>query len=75
MQEVPVEGPIVLLKRSRMLCCASPTGEVVLRDPLTMRAENRVLAHAGAISDMDVSGNLLVTCGFSERCVAERGGF
>jgi PAB-dependent poly(A)-specific ribonuclease subunit 2 len=68
-REHDVEAPAALLRRSaRLLCCATPTGDVLLRDPATMRVEHKLSAHTGAISDMDVSGNLLVTCGFSARC-------
>lgn len=67
--EYNVDTPVAIMRRSRLLCCASPSGEVVLRDPYSLKAEHRLGAHMGAISDIDVSGNLLVTCGFSQRCV------
>lgn len=32
-----------------------------------MRVEHKVDTHSGSLSDMDIHGNLLVTCGFSQR--------
>ncbi|RUP46506.1 hypothetical protein BC936DRAFT_146880 [Jimgerdemannia flammicorona] len=67
-----VEGAsniVVMRKSPRLICCGSMTGEVTLRDPRTLRVEQRVQAHTGTLSDLDVSGNLLLTCGFSQRCV------
>ncbi|RUS20975.1 hypothetical protein BC937DRAFT_93946 [Endogone sp. FLAS-F59071] len=64
-----VEGAniVVMRKSPRLICCGSMSGEVMLRDPRTLRAEQRVQAHTGTLSDLDVSGNLLLTCGFSQR--------
>ncbi|CAO3607066.1 unnamed protein product [Cunninghamella echinulata] len=42
-------------------------GEVTLRDTRTMKIEQRIQAHTATLSDLDVSGNLLLTCGFSQR--------
>jgi hypothetical protein len=53
-----------------LVCCGATTGEVTLRDPRTFKVEHRVQAHTGTISDIDTTGNLLLTCGFSSRCVA-----
>lgn len=52
---------------SRLICCGSLTGEVTLRDPRTMKVEQRVQAHTGTLSDLEVSGNMMLTCGFSNR--------
>eukprot|EP00123_Amoebidium_parasiticum_P015853 comp23175_c1_seq1/m.37544 comp23175_c1_seq1/g.37544 ORF comp23175_c1_seq1/g.37544 comp23175_c1_seq1/m.37544 type:complete len:1228 (-) comp23175_c1_seq1:377-4060(-) len=66
-REIPVEQSVAVVKNSRFLCCGCTNGQVVLRDPTTLRAEHTLDAHSCTIMDMDVSGNLLATCGFSER--------
>ncbi|KAI9027485.1 hypothetical protein CLU79DRAFT_580535 [Phycomyces nitens] len=58
---------VVMRNLPRAVCCGSLLGEVTLRDTRTMKVEQRVQAHTATLSDMDVSGNLLLTCGFSQR--------
>ncbi|KAI8355181.1 ubiquitin carboxyl-terminal hydrolase-domain-containing protein [Blakeslea trispora] len=58
---------VVLKSLPRSICAGSLLGEVTLRDPRTMKIEQRVQAHTATLSDLDVSGNLLLTCGFSQR--------
>lgn len=41
--------------------------QVRLRDPVSLQCEHMLEAHTGTLSDFDVSGNLLVTCGFCSR--------
>ncbi|KAI7871039.1 ubiquitin carboxyl-terminal hydrolase-domain-containing protein [Spinellus fusiger] len=65
---VPGASNIVVMRNlPRAVCCGSLLGEVTLRDTRTMKVEQRVQAHTATLSDMDVSGNLLITCGFSQR--------
>ncbi|KAI8997062.1 ubiquitin carboxyl-terminal hydrolase-domain-containing protein [Pilobolus umbonatus] len=65
---IPDASNIVVLKSlPRSICAGSLLGEVTLRDPRTMRIEQRIQAHTATLSDLDVSGNLLLTCGFSQR--------
>ncbi|KAJ3104577.1 poly(A)-specific ribonuclease [Phlyctochytrium planicorne] len=66
-REIEVEYDIVLMRKSRMLACGSTCGRVLLMDPRNLRMEHSIQAHSGTISDMDISGNTLVTCGFSVR--------
>lgn len=40
-----------------------PSGRVHLRDPLTLKVVHTVDAHSGVLSDLDVHGHHLVTCG------------
>lgn len=54
-------------QQSRFLCCGDPAGKVELRDPLTLKVEHSLETHSASLSDFDVHGNLLVTCGFSNR--------
>ena len=58
----------VIMKRGRMVCCGSSQGMVSFRDPSSLRVEHSFSAHTGTISDLDVSDNYLITCGFSKRC-------
>ncbi|ORX47159.1 hypothetical protein DM01DRAFT_1293001 [Hesseltinella vesiculosa] len=58
---------VVMRHLPRSICCGSMLGEVTLRDPRTMKVEQRIQAHTATMSDLDVSGNLLLTCGFSQR--------
>ncbi|XP_020896422.1 PAN2-PAN3 deadenylation complex catalytic subunit PAN2, partial [Exaiptasia diaphana] len=48
-------------------CCGDTKGKVTLRDPSTLKSEHVLDTHSGTLSDFDVSGNLVVTCGFSSR--------
>lgn len=60
-------GTVVMKRSSRYLCCGDTAGKVRLRDPLSLKCEHVLEAHTGTLSDFDVSGNLLVTCGFCSR--------
>ena len=62
-----VDKPVFLMKRSKLLACASVSGEVHLRDPRTLEVQHTLPTHPAGIFDMDVQGNLLVTCGYGER--------
>lgn len=62
-----VSNVVVMRNLPRSICCGSMLGEVTLRDTRTMKVEQRIQAHTATLSDLDVSGNLLLTCGFSQR--------
>jgi PAB-dependent poly(A)-specific ribonuclease subunit 2 len=57
----------VVVKRQRLVCCGEINGDVLLRDPNSLKVEHRLNAHSGTISDLEVAGNNLITCGFSYR--------
>jgi PAB-dependent poly(A)-specific ribonuclease subunit 2 len=40
-----------------------PSGRVHLRDPLTLKVAHTLQAHSGVLSDLDIHGHHLVTCG------------
>ncbi|XP_073238938.1 PAN2-PAN3 deadenylation complex catalytic subunit PAN2-like [Porites lutea] len=60
-------GTVVMKQSARYLCCGDTAGKVRLRDPSSLTCEHVLDAHTGTLSDFDVSGNLLVTCGFCSR--------
>ena len=41
--------------------------QITLRDVNTLKAEHVLDAHSGTLSDFDVIGNQLITCGFGNR--------
>ncbi|XP_076249943.1 PAN2-PAN3 deadenylation complex catalytic subunit PAN2 isoform X1 [Rhynchophorus ferrugineus] len=58
---------VMLRPHSRFVCCGNPSGSIELRDPNSLKLEHTLESHNGSLSDFDVQGNLLVTCGFSSR--------
>ncbi|KAJ3407564.1 poly(A)-specific ribonuclease [Chytridiales sp. JEL 0842] len=64
-QEFDSEYEITRMKRSRYLCCGTNTGKILLRDPRSFKIEHTINAHTGPLSDLDVSGNIVASCGFS----------
>ncbi|KAJ8313873.1 hypothetical protein KUTeg_008434 [Tegillarca granosa] len=65
--DVPEPGCAIFRRTNKFLCAGDAGGKVTLYDPKTMKAEHVLSAHSGALSDFDLLGNLLVTCGFSSR--------
>ncbi|XP_066260794.1 PAN2-PAN3 deadenylation complex catalytic subunit PAN2 [Euwallacea similis] len=65
--EVPEAASVMLRLHSRYICCGSPSGSIQLRDRNSLKLEHTLETHNGSLSDFDVQGNLLVTCGFSSR--------
>uniref|UniRef100_A0A0A9WV61 PAN2-PAN3 deadenylation complex catalytic subunit PAN2 n=1 Tax=Lygus hesperus TaxID=30085 RepID=A0A0A9WV61_LYGHE len=59
-------GCAIMRQQLRFLCCGQPSGRIDLRDPLSLKVEHSLDTHTGSLSDFDVHGNLLVTCGFSQ---------
>lgn len=51
--------------RNGVICTGSTNGQILLRDPCTFKCLHKFQPHSGSLSDFDVHGNQLVTCGFS----------
>lgn len=51
--------------RNGILCTGASNGQIILRDPFTLKCIHKFHPHSGSLSDFDVNGNLLVSCGFS----------
>lgn len=57
-----------LLKASEhLLCTADVTGQVYLQSPDSLQVVHRFTAHSAGMSDMDVVGHCLVTCGLTQQ--------
>ncbi|XP_064408535.1 PAN2-PAN3 deadenylation complex catalytic subunit PAN2 isoform X2 [Latimeria chalumnae] len=64
---VDVPGVTIMRQSNRFFFCGHTSGKVSLRDLRTFKLEHEFDAYSGSLSDFDVHGNLLVTCGFSSR--------
>ncbi|EEC08698.1 ubiquitin specific protease, putative, partial [Ixodes scapularis] len=67
--DVGENGCAVIRRHPRFICCADFNGKVTLRDPNTFNVEYTLesLSGTGVLSDFDVLGNMVVTCGFTNR--------
>lgn len=67
MKEIEVDSGITALKHGKYICSASSTGHVSFRDPVTYKEEHSTNCHTGGVTSMDISGNYLITTGYSVR--------
>ena len=68
-REVKTEESVYKMKRARYMVCANSSGTVSLKDPRSLRTEHTFIAHTARLVDLDVCGELVATCGFSQRFV------
>ncbi|TGO70876.1 hypothetical protein BELL_0652g00040 [Botrytis elliptica] len=64
-KQVPTNNHYKIMKRSRSICAATPTGSVCILDPYTYTVTKTWQAHTALINDMDVQSDYLLTCGYS----------
>ncbi|XP_069509890.1 PAN2-PAN3 deadenylation complex catalytic subunit PAN2 isoform X5 [Ambystoma mexicanum] len=64
---VDIPGITIMRQSNRFFFCGHTSGKVSLRDLRSYQAEQEFDAYSGGLSDFDVHGNLLVTCGYSSR--------
>ena len=65
---VHTAGEVCLLKASeRYICCGETSGIVGLHDPYSLRRVHTLTTHKAGLSDMEVIGPYLVTCGLTQR--------
>jgi PAB-dependent poly(A)-specific ribonuclease subunit 2 len=61
-----VQGCCVIKPSNKFLCIGHTNGQLSLCDPRTLQKEHTFDAFTGTISDVEVKGDLLVTCGFQD---------
>uniref|UniRef100_A0A8C5MPZ2 PAN2-PAN3 deadenylation complex catalytic subunit PAN2 n=1 Tax=Leptobrachium leishanense TaxID=445787 RepID=A0A8C5MPZ2_9ANUR len=60
-------GITVMRQSNRFFFCGHSSGKLSLCDLRTFKMEHKFDVYSGSLSDFDVHGNLVVTCGFSSR--------
>jgi hypothetical protein len=53
------------IARNGYLCTGCSNGQIYLREPFSLKVMHKFHPHNGSLSDFDVHGNYLVSCGFS----------
>ena len=74
LRQLPIdEKDVILMKHSPrgFMCTGSTSGNINIRDQYTLKSIHELHPHNGSLSDFDVHGNYLVSCGFSSRQVVQ----
>ncbi|OZJ05811.1 hypothetical protein BZG36_00878 [Bifiguratus adelaidae] len=66
-EQSDTQNVVIIRKASRTIICGDMNGEIVMLNQRTLQVEQRIFAHTGSLSDLDIAGDLLLTCGFSQR--------
>ncbi|PWN52754.1 hypothetical protein IE53DRAFT_366908 [Violaceomyces palustris] len=67
-RKVSSEAPLLQLRKSaRLICAGTVNGHIQLRDPRSLRVEQRLHAHPGGLVDMQADGNLVYSVGWTVR--------
>ncbi|MDI1489613.1 MAG: poly(A)-specific ribonuclease [Ramalina farinacea] len=66
-EEIDTEAEYTMMKHSRYICAATSKGSVDFLDTITFQVMKSWQAHTASISDMEMSGNSLITCGRAVR--------
>lgn len=61
------EGCVIIRTHPQYVFTGDLNGRICARDPQQMRIQHRFAAHTVTLSDFDVHGNYLITCGYSSR--------
>lgn len=61
------EGCVIIKNHPQFICCGSMDGKITLRDPKDLKVKHTLTTHSVTLSDFDVQGNYLVTCGYSNK--------
>jgi PAB-dependent poly(A)-specific ribonuclease subunit 2 len=61
------EGCVIIRTNAQYVCTGDLNGRICLRDAQQMRVQHRFSAHSVTLSDFDVHGNYMITCGYSSR--------
>ncbi|KAG0613820.1 hypothetical protein M758_6G131500 [Ceratodon purpureus] len=57
----------VMRSNGRLVACGGVGGDIILKDFRTMKTEHTIDAHPGKVSSLDLKGDLLVSCGLTQR--------
>ncbi|KAG4032688.1 hypothetical protein MFRU_006g01540 [Monilinia fructicola] len=64
-KQVPSSDHFKIMKRSRYICAATPSGSVHILDCINFNVVKVWQAHTALINDMDAQSDYIVTCGYS----------
>ncbi|KAI1304157.1 PAN2-PAN3 deadenylation complex catalytic subunit Pan2 [Halotydeus destructor] len=65
--DIGQSGCVIVRSNPKVICCSDIGGRISLRDHSSLNVLHSFSTHSGQLSDFDVHGNYLVTCGYSTR--------